>query len=397
VITIACNAPPGTGGLGRHFAELIDDFRWQGRLGRYYSTALEGGGAADDGELVPAGAATRLSRLPPLRFSEGWRAFLGSDAFDRGVAARLVPAETHVGFPGQARRTFLRARRLGFGSLELVAATSHVNHVARQHAEAHRRWPLEDGWLNDAHRRKVVEEYALADTIMVSSGYAVESFLAEGVPESKLRLWDPRPDPRFQPPSRRPDDGMFRIVFIGAVSVVKGVPVLLEAMRSLRRPDIELTLVGGCGSRAMRRHVERAMAEDPRIRLCPGDPLPHLRRADVLIHPSFQEGFGYAPMEALACDVPVIVTEDTGMKEHVEPGRNGWVVPTGSAEAIVDRLNEMLSAPPPRGRDAGPSARQLELAGGHGHGPAADAGPRGRGVHVEGARPAHLDALLDQE
>jgi glycosyltransferase involved in cell wall biosynthesis len=396
LITIACNAPPGTGGLGRHFAELIDDFRWQGRLRRYYSTTLETDGAAD-GQLVAAGAGLRLAKLPPLRFSEGWRAFLGSDAFDRAVAARLVPAGTHVGFPAQARHTFRRARRLGFESLELVAATSHVNHVARQHAEARRRWPLEDGWLNEAHRRKVVEEYALADTILVSSHYAAQSFLAEGVPESKLRVWDPRPDPRFQPPSRRPDDGVFRIVFIGAVSVVKGVPVLLEAMRSLRGPDIELTLVGGYGSRAMRRHVERAMAEDPRIRLCPGDPLPHLQRADVLVHPSFQEGFGYAPMEALACDVPVIVSEDTGMKEHVEPGRNGWVVPTGSAEAIVYRLQEMLPAPSSGARDAGPSARQLEPARGHGHGAATNAGARGRGVDVEGARPAHLDALLDDE
>jgi glycosyltransferase involved in cell wall biosynthesis len=164
-----------------------------------------------------------------------------------------------------------------------------------------------------------------------------------------------------------------------------------------RNPDIELTLVGGYGSRAMRRHVERAMAADRRIRRCPGDPLPHLQRADVLVHPSFQEGFGYAPMEALACDVPVIVTADTGMKEHVEPGGNGWVVPTGSAEAIADRLGEMLRARPRRRRDACPSARQLEPAGGHRHGAAADARTRGRGVHVEGAGPAHLDALLDQE
>ena len=61
----------------------------------------------------------------------------------------------------------------------------------------------------------------------------------------------------------------------------------------------------------MRRHVEAAMAFDPRIRLCPGDPLPHLRRAYVLVHPSFQEGFGYAPMEALARQTPVVASIET--------------------------------------------------------------------------------------
>ncbi|MDQ6920066.1 MAG: glycosyltransferase family 4 protein [Candidatus Dormibacteraeota bacterium] len=396
MITVACNAPPGTGGLGRHFADLLDEFRWQGRLRRYYSTALDPE-APGEGEVVGPPRTTILHSLPPLRFSSSWRSFLSGDAFDRRVAARLVPAETHVGFPAQSRRSFLRARRLGSGSLQLVAATSHIDNVARRHAEARRRWPLEDDWLNEAHRRKVLKEYELADVILVSSSYSWQSFLAEGVPEQKLRLWEMRPDPRFQPPSRKPEDGVFRIVFIGAVSVVKGVPVLLEALQRLQHEVVELTLVGGCGSRAMRRHVEAAMARDPRIRLCPGDPLPHLRRADVLVHPSFQEGFGYAPMEALACDVPVIVSEDTGMKEHVEPGLNGWVVPTGSVDAIVDRLQAMMSARPSRSPGAGPSGRQLELAGGHDHGPSTDPGPRRRGVDVEGARPAHLDPLLDQE
>jgi glycosyltransferase involved in cell wall biosynthesis len=372
MITAACSAPPGTGGLGRHFSELLDEFRWQGRLRRYYSTGLDPEGK-DDGEMIRPPATSRLHGLPPLRFSSGWRSFLAGDAFDRAVAARLVAAEAHVGFPAQSRRTFRRARRLGFDSLQLVAATSHIDNVARQHAEARRRWPLEDDWLNDAHRRKVLEEYELADVILVSSEYSRRSFLAEGVPEHKLRHWELRPDPRFQPPVRRPDDGVFRIVFVGAVSVVKGVPVLLEAMRRLRGRPVELTLVGGPGTRAMRRLVGQAMAEDPRIRLSPGDPLPHLRRADVLVHPSFQEGFGYAPMEALACDVPVIVTEDTGMKEYLEPGRSGWVVPTGSVDAIVDRLEAMMSrrlSPVSRGR---PSSGQLELAGGHADRAAPDA------------------------
>ena len=66
--------------------------------------------------------------------------------------------------------------------------------------------------------------------------------------------------------------------------------------------------------------------------------MPHLRRADVLAHASYSDGFGYAPMEALACGVPVIVTEDTGMKEHVEEGVNGYVVPTGDVDALVERL-----------------------------------------------------------
>jgi len=84
---------------------------------------------------------------------------------------------------------------------------------------------------------------------------------------------------------------------------------------------------------------------DERITVGPGDPLPLLQRADVFVHPTYEDGFGYAPMEALACGVPVIVTEDTGMKEHVQEGENGYVVPTGSVEATAEALMRIVKNP----------------------------------------------------
>jgi glycosyltransferase involved in cell wall biosynthesis len=354
VITVSCTAPPGTGGLGRHFRELLDDIRRRERLRRYYSTSLEGSDA-ENGEVVAPQLADRLYRFTPLRFSNAWRSFLVGDLFDRGVAARLVPAETYIGFAGQCRRTFRRAARLGYRSLELVSASSHVANVSRLHAEAYRRWPIERGWLCKPYLRKALREYQLADVIHVASEYSRRSFLAEGVAEGKLRRWLLSTHPRFRPAARRPGDGLFRIVYIGALTVVKGVPVLLEALRQLPEPDVRLTLVGGYGTRGMRRYLELASRSDARIRLCPGDPLPHLQQADVLVHPSFQDGFAYGPMEALACGVPVIVTEDTGMSEHVQEGKNGWVVSTGSSEAIADRVRAVMSGALPARTAAVPS------------------------------------------
>jgi glycosyltransferase involved in cell wall biosynthesis len=342
MVTLSCSAAPGSGGLGRHIAELLEEAHRSRQVCRYYSTSAPPDQPVP-GEVVGSRTADWLCTRTPFRFSSGWRAFLHGDLFDRGVAARLAGTEAHVGFAGQAGRTFLRARELGAARLELVAATSHVDNVARRNAEARRRWPIEGHWLNEAHRRKALREYEMADVIQVTSEYSLRSFLERGVAPERLRRWMPSTDPRFRPPTSRPEDGVFRIVYVGALSVTKGVPVLIEAMRRLAGRDVELTLVGGYGSRGMRRYVQEALARDRRIHLAPGDPLPHLQRADVLVHPSYQEGFGYAPAEALACGVRVIVSEDTGMKELVRPGVNGWVVPTGSSEAIVERLEAMMA------------------------------------------------------
>ena len=46
-------------------------------------------------------------------------------------------------------------------------------------------------------------------------------------------------------------------------------------------------------------------------------------------------------MEALACGVPVVVTEDTGMKEHVEDGVNGWITPTGAVGALLKIITHL--------------------------------------------------------
>jgi len=89
----------------------------------------------------------------------------------------------------------------------------------------------------------------------------------------------------------------------------------------------------------MRRFIEDACARDRRISVCPGDPLPQLRGARLCVHPTFEDGFAYAPAEALACGFPVIVSEDTGMKELIESPRTGLVLPTGDLEALTEAID----------------------------------------------------------
>jgi glycosyltransferase involved in cell wall biosynthesis len=89
----------------------------------------------------------------------------------------------------------------------------------------------------------------------------------------------------------------------------------------------------------MRSSLDRVSGEDDRIQIGPGDPLPHLRQAGVCVHPTYEDGFAYAPAEALACGVPVLVSEDTGMKDLIDPGRNGLILPTGDLLALSDAID----------------------------------------------------------
>jgi glycosyltransferase involved in cell wall biosynthesis len=342
---LACNSPYGQGGIGQHFAQLVEESRAAGVLDHYFAPGIK----PDDEEvgrvLPPRWWDQALVKYTPLRWAPSWKQHILNEGFDRQVAGALTaPIDSFMGFAGKSLHAFRKARTLGASRLELVAPNSHVENVARLHARAAEDTGLSDSWLNKAQIRKTLAEYETADRIYVHSDYVLDTFLAAGVPESKLVRTHLQVDPHFQPPSSRPDDESFRIVYVGRLDATKGIPLLLDAFDRFDHPHKELTLVGGWSSRTMRKYLAPWIQRND-VRHAPGDPLPALQAADVFVHPTYEDGFGYAPAEALACGVPVIVTADTGMKELVRDGENGFVVPTGRTDALLERLNRIADHP----------------------------------------------------
>jgi glycosyltransferase involved in cell wall biosynthesis len=325
-VAVSSQASPGKGGIGRHLQEILDALHRAGRPAVEVESSLR----APRDTLVRA-----LSTAAPLLWlSPGLRTWRGAVVSDRLAARRLPQAEHLIAFNAEALASFDAAASSGYQSLSLVSATAHMAHVIRQHALAYAQYPLERSWATYLLRRSL-REYARADRILVSTPYVRESFLREGVPAEKLVLFPLTPAPRYRPEAGRGEASTFDIVYVGGISVVKGVPLLLEAVGRLPQTDIRVLLVGGVGSRGMRRFVEQALTREPRLRVFRGDPLPHLRSARLYVHATYSDGFGYAPAEALACGVPVILSEDTGARELVEQGSNGVVVPSGDAAALT--------------------------------------------------------------
>ena len=339
----SCNAPYNEGGLGKVLACLVEESRSTGELGCYYSSRKKPNDP--HGREISLRRFRWLFHAPPLRYSLDWRDFLSADLFDRAVAKTLRPGETFHGFSGRAQHSFLRSRRLHYTHLFLESPTSHVRHVRRKHRQALQAFPIEKSWLNAMQFRKSLLEYETADLIYVLSEYSRQTFLEAGIPESKLRRRTVTIESRFAAPIRNLQSGCFTIVYVGRLQVSKGLPVLLEAFAQLQDQDAALILVGGYGTNGMEKYLRRKSAADPRIKILSGDPLPWLHRADVLVHPSFEDGLGIAPIEALACGVPVIVSEDTGMKEYVVSGKNGYITPTGDIDALIDQLRDIRARP----------------------------------------------------
>lgn len=150
-----------------------------------------------------------------------------------------------------------------------------------------------------------------------------------------------------------PHDGT-RLIFVGRITAIKGLRVLLSAFARARatRPGLHLTLVGDGDDRA---HLERLAAPlGDAVQfagyLSQGAVAEALSKADAMVLPSFAEGLPVVLMEALASARPVIATQVAGVSELVEDGVNGFIVPPGDEDALADRIGRLADDPEIRAR-----------------------------------------------
>jgi glycosyltransferase involved in cell wall biosynthesis len=140
-----------------------------------------------------------------------------------------------------------------------------------------------------------------------------------------------------------------RLLFIGRLASVKGLPVLFEALAQLRDriPRIELRLVGDGPERAA---LERAVARlglNEHVHFLGYRSQAEIRdllgETDVFVLPSFAEGVPAVLMEAFASGVPAVATMVGGTSELVEHGVNGLLVPPGDAQALARAVERVLA------------------------------------------------------
>ncbi|SFA96946.1 Glycosyltransferase involved in cell wall bisynthesis [Cohnella sp. OV330] len=369
----------GEGGLGGHLSFIHKAAIGAGRPIQILCREQAAKPPMERCQTIPAPAWTRAMKYTPIRWSPAIQSNLTGRQFDAGAAERLPerPIVYHC-FPGFAERSFEKVKRWG-GVAVLEAATTHADHVYEVTEAEHRKYRMGGSPFSRQWLRRVRREYELADFITIASALQRDSFISRGVPAEKL-LYAPLgidtarftgPSPEFR---RRANGSKFRIVQVGQISLRKGFIYLLEAVRLLNDPEIEVVLVGGIGWRAVRETIEQFKRMGVSIRHASGDPLPALREAHLYVHASVEDGFGLAPLEAMSSGLPAVVTNQTGMQDLIEDGEDGLVVPSRDPRRLADAIallknDEALrlamgeaAARKARNHDAGAAARRYASA-----------------------------------
>jgi glycosyltransferase involved in cell wall biosynthesis len=154
--------------------------------------------------------------------------------------------------------------------------------------------------------------------------------------------------------------------FVGRLTRDKGLPELVEAFDAIlaARPQAHLLLVGwfDASEDALDYRLRMRIKKHPRIHLTGyvADAAPYYRAMDVMVLPTWREGFPNVVLEAAASGIPVVTTLCTGSRDAVVPEVTGLLIPPGYPVAIREAVLQLLLNPERR-RRMGEAARAWVL------------------------------------
>lgn len=285
-----------------------------------------------------------------LPFFYKWKDYhLRAEFFDWLVSRDLKRNKDYKCFIGWSSMSLQSAKQAKKdGKLVLIErGSSHILVQNKILHEEYKKYNI-DFEIDKRIIEKELKEYEIADYVVVPSGFVKQSFLDMGFPKEKIFVNNFGSSDFFKPELFIGRKDSFRILYLGGVSIRKGLRYLFEALDLLDIPEnkFEFWIIGSI-SDEMKSFV--AAHQKPNWKMFGHinhyDLSKYISQCDVAVQPSVEEGLSMVIPQMLACGVPVIATINTGGADIITDGLNGFIVPIRNPRGIVDCLQLLYNDP----------------------------------------------------
>ncbi len=259
-----------------------------------------------------------------------------SKLFDEWAKSKLDKCDVLVIWSDVATHTLKTAKKYSLATV-LERGSTHILFQKEILEEEYKRYGLQIKPIDARVINDDLANYSIADYISIPSKFAKQTYIERGITSQRLiqvpfgvDLETFRPIPK--------EDNIFRVVFVGALCLRKGVHYLLEAYSQLKLRNAELMFIGPVSSEIVQfmkkyegcyKHVGKI----PHLEL-----YKYLSQGSVFILPSIEEGLAMVIPQALSCGLPVICTTNTGAEDIVTDGKEGFIIPIRSVEQIKEKI-----------------------------------------------------------
>lgn len=136
------------------------------------------------------------------------------------------------------------------------------------------------------------------------------------------------------------------VIFVGRFVPGKRVDLLIAGLRQVRErvPEARLVLVGDGPLRPELEQIVVRLGLDSSVIFAGNrsDVAAYMQASDLFVLPSEAEGMSNAVLEAMACGLPVLVSDCEGNRELVTDGLDGIVFPRGSEKSLAQKIEALL-------------------------------------------------------
>ncbi len=155
------------------------------------------------------------------------------------------------------------------------------------------------------------------------------------------------------------------ILFVGKLCVGKGILDLLKIAELLNKshPGTRLYIIG---KGPLKNHIEKSVRNKRLTNISMLNSIEHSELikyyhiAQIFVLPTYYEGLPNAVLEAMACELPVIASNVSGIPEQIEDNVTGFMVPPGDVQCFYKKIVELLDSPDKR-TTLGKNARKKVL------------------------------------
>jgi glycosyltransferase-like protein len=341
-----------------HLAEALQ------RLGEPVRVVAVGDPA--EGLFRPTTVPTTVVGAPPSGPTLEARVIAAVDALAGALSELAAGAGVLHAQDCIAARAAARVRDANEGMPPVVRTVHHVDAFTTPAlVDCQRRAILEPDRVlvvSEHWRQQLLDDYGVLATV-VSNGVDPARFPPVGIEEREALR------------ARVGSQGRFLVLTVGGVEPRKGTVTLFEAMGELKRrlqPAPVLAVVGGHSFQDYRPYREAALARLPGLGLEIGGDVVLLgtvseadlggwyRAADAFAFPSLEEGFGLAPLEALAAGLPVVASDIPVFGEFLVDDESALLVPPGDSDALAGALHALAADPALQSRLAKAGAPVVE-------------------------------------
>jgi glycosyltransferase involved in cell wall biosynthesis len=283
--------------------------------------------------------------------------FFITEIFDKLASRKLEKADIFVGWSSFSLHTLRKAKNMGMITI-LDHGSSHAEYQRDILKEEYEILGIKPKPYYLPHPKiveKELREYEEADYICIPSLFAKRTFLEKGIPENKI-LHIPYGVDLSQFKRVPKKDNVFRVIFVGAMSLQKGVHYLLQAFSELNLPNSELWLIGPMTDEIksffqkyniVRQDTRKyASSKIKYLGFIPQRELyKYYSQGSVFVLNSIQEGLAMVQLQAMACGLPVIATTNTGGEDVIRDGIDGFIIPIRDIEKLKEKILYLYENP----------------------------------------------------